>query len=860
MRISRVVTTKCANPRCSKLFTQRRTNQKYCSDGCRHNGSRTSVRTIDLKFRAIDGEGVLGFCSECTCAGPKHDDECKTKTVTRYRNEEAFTFLIYECEHFTEDEHGHPVCECGHSIYDHEHVYVLFCIHDKLYENTEGFTWLEILEILYADFEKHPDAAYIGFFLDYDKGQWLKPPFPEQRAWKLMSSKGRKLRTARNGKGRLRTYPVDVPVHRRVRSQARFWQINTIPGKVMTIRPKTCKCDEDWCTHYYDDKMMTICDVGSFFQKRFVDVINPKEWKEVPIPWTLVDYLEIKEGKDRRSVGILDYEMRHYCLKECWLLEEVMKLINKELVHLKVFLDKTQWFGPGQIAQQLLSRFGAPKRIDVEATIPDEILKRLGDSYFGGWFEIFVHGHIPVAVYEYDIKSSYPNNMRKLPCLGRYEFYTNDEGKKKLRFVPHGKWHHKKRSIKTIPLDELPPLQGIGRKTHQKPLRLVHAHLKGNNQYIGAALHREWGRNTILCPHETSGWYWTFELDQRIEAKFIHTVEVDEWIDFIPTCSCEPTLRDFADLYEERKNAKSGVKRTVLKLGVNSPYGKIAQSIGDPMFSNPFWASLITAMTRTDIAYAISTHPVGAKAVCKVATDAVYFMRDEHNSLPISEELGEWECINHEKLTITKPGFDYDEKAREQIRNHQDVEFKRRGVGREFAKYLFELDVQWSQWNPDKPWPEIRFPRTFPLISPSECLQHHCPVILGSLNDDEYYCEQWHRTGQTKASSENQDKQGSDPSHKRTKPYRDEEYQIWRTMPYDMPQYKIRAKVRNGMSQEIADKILKMSLMLQWDCESFPYQKSFGIAAEEDNDVFSIQGVNPDGPQVMEWKSYLGIK
>src|SRR6185312_6510244 len=52
------------------------------------------------------------------------------------------------------------------------------------------------------------------------------------------------------------------------------------------------------------------------------------------------------------------------------------------------------------------------------------LLDAARSSYYGGWFEIFAHGHIPEVTWEYDINSAYPAIISRLPCLshGRWEY------------------------------------------------------------------------------------------------------------------------------------------------------------------------------------------------------------------------------------------------------------------------------------------------------------------------------------------------------------------------------------------------------------------------------------------------------
>src|SRR5690606_895113 len=105
------------------------------------------------------------------------------------------------------------------------------------------------------------------------------------------------------------------------------------------------------------------------------------------------------------------------------------------------------------------------------------------------------------------------------------------------------------------------------------------------------------------------------------------------------------------------KNSSHG---KAYKLIYNSAYGKMAQSIGNPKYSNPIYASLITTGCRTMITHAIATHPKKTKDLLMVATDGVYF-RSPHPSLEIDKSrLGAWDESIKRNLTLFMPGIYWD--------------------------------------------------------------------------------------------------------------------------------------------------------------------------------------------------------
>jgi hypothetical protein len=92
-------------------------------------------------------------------------------------------------------------------------------------------------------------------------------------------------------------------------------------------------------------------------------------------------------------------------------------------------------------------------------------------------------------------------------------------------------------------------------------------------------------------------------------------------------CDHEPPLRHLEGLYQPRFGiGKDTPEGKAFKLVYNSVYGKFAQSVGEPVYGNPAYASLITRGCRTRILDAIATHPRRSAAVAMMATGGVYFL------------------------------------------------------------------------------------------------------------------------------------------------------------------------------------------------------------------------------------------
>ena len=545
---------------------------------------------------------------------------------------------------------------------------------------------------------------------------------------------------------------------------------------------------------------MYVCDTGPFFQSSFLDVINPKNWAEPLVSQAEFDTIE--RGKAKRDSAVLDQDMRRYMGLEIEVLSRVMSQLNSGFVKAGIKLKKDQWFGPGQAAQAWLKNVGGK---DLTGTrlrerIPSYALEAAQASYYGGWFELMIHGYVEGILYGYDINSAYPAVIAKLPCL------------------QHGVWSRCTRTS--------------GKRIHQPPetgFTLVHASVHGEDQHIGAMLHRDRHGN-ILRPSNTAGWYWLHELRAAERAGLIHWINIDEWIHYDP-CSCPPPLRGIRGLYDNRlqigKNTASG---KAYKIVYNSAYGKFAQSVGSPMFGNPVYASLITAGCRTQILDAIGTHPEGSKAVAMVATDGVYFT-SPHPRLPLSDALGDWDLTEHENMTLFKPGVYWDDKAREALRRELPAKFKARGVNsRAFSARLLDIDTQFKAWagrvpailpnEPGRPdWPKVSFPVPFSMVTVTQALQWDRWFQAGHVMHDKIL------------------KQDSDPVLKRD---------INRREAWDGKYFRSRPWW-HGIDDTEVGRI-----------ESYPYDKRFGRPGGiVDGDPIA-DSVNQDGPVVAAILTGLG--
>lgn len=553
-----------------------------------------------------------------------------------------------------------------------------------------------------------------------------------------------------------------------------------------------------------------ICDTGPFWQTSFLNVINPKKW-DTPV-CTEDEYALITKGKNDRgngySYGETTYfaDMQMYNVLENEILARVTTRLNQGLVNetIPIKLKRNEWYGPGRAAQTWMDMLharladsvavehnkyvarskakdpftqveraneGGLLNADVYMSMPSWFYDAAQASYYGGWFEQFMHGHVG-NVWEYDINSAYPFIIASLPCL-------------------HTTGDHNGRYEQGIGNDY--PTSTVERYT------LVRGSVQGSNPFVGAMPYRTRTGN-ILRPHVTKGWYWLHEIDAAKRAELVETIDVEEWVSYLP-CECPPPFNradiGIGRMYQMRldvgKNSPQGI---AAKLVYNSAYGKTAQSVGSPKYSNPVYASLITAGCRTLILEAIASHPNGASAVSMVATDGVYFT-SPHMGLPLDVgRLGAWDETVKTNLTQLMPGVYWDDKTRETIARAESPKMKSRGVNaKDLSTQIAHLDDLFADAHlslatgGEYEWPTITFHVKFLMDSAKLALQRGKWNTAGRVTH-----------GSTRSISSN-------PYTKRIPDaYRCPDTGITRTRPY-----------------------------AQWDTiESTPYQKAFGFVNPEE--------------------------
>ena len=370
----------------------------------------------------------------------------------------------------------------------------------------------------------------------------------------------------------------------------------------------------------------TIWETFGFFQKSFLKVI--KEFGVADsAELELIEASKEKRGDDDWSVGNVE---RDYCRLECILLARLLNRLRDYCSEAGIF--PRSWSGAGKLAAALHTLHKTPKARELEDKIPPEVMALANMAYYGGRFEISRTGMIKQKVYEYDIRSAYPDAMRQLPCL------------------LHGQWE--KLDAKQHPDGPLraPYIASL----HFKP-NLKSTVLRGRNANFGPLPIRS-KEGFLYWPLAGSGVYWSHEIESARRLGFdVHIL--GGW-QYVRNCECKPF--DWVEpLFDYRRSIGLSGAGYPIKLGVNSLYGKLAQRKGNGAFNNMVWAGLITAITRARLNDAIALAP---DQIVMVATDAVYSLKPLE--LYLGDWLGSWEQTILDELFIVQPGLYWDASKR----------------------------------------------------------------------------------------------------------------------------------------------------------------------------------------------------
>jgi hypothetical protein len=508
------------------------------------------------------------------------------------------------------------------------------------------------------------DVYYVGFSLGYDLSMLLGQ-LPKERFRKLYDRESRT-----RGERGFMSLPVDW---------RETYRMDWIPGKRFSV----------WLA---DDprKRFDVEDVVGCFQKSFLASI--RDWEVgTPDEVALIErFKSLRATFEDEDVG----EVREYNRLECVLLAEMMERVRTSANDSEI--HPTSWYGAGQLAQAVMRSRNVKANMRAE-TFPDEFERAADAAYFGGWFDTSRVGIFP-GVYEYDIGSAYPHAMRSLPCLAHCEVVHGAvEGAEQLVRVGWTPYHHNSPNGR-LEWGAFPMRHGTRERTDPR---------EGNRIFTPG---------TLWYPRNGEGWYWRREVDALDRREGYMLTILETW-SVVSHCSCRPF--SWVDrLYVERKRLGKSGKGKVLKLAMNSLYGKLAQSVGKPQFASIVWAGLVTSTTRAALQDAI--RHAGERNVLMIATDALYTAAPiPDGRLDVGSGLGQWEAAEHGRYMIVQPGLHY---------AYDSEQFKTRGIPSGVVREGVERLER--HWYSAERWKSFPFEITM-FMSPQLSYQFRQPDLMG---------------------------------------------------------------------------------------------------------------------------------
>jgi DNA polymerase type B, organellar and viral len=381
--------------------------------------------------------------------------------------------------------------------------------------------------------------------------------------------------------------------------QWRGWWLEWYPGKRFVIRRQ--------------NKVRTIWDAFPWYQSSYINAAGRSKLASQQEMEVII------AGKKKRGD---DYEHTlqeelAYAKVECRVLSRIQRHLFQTCED--VGLPLTVFDGPGSVAAKAMNKYKVKQH---KVDLPEEVTQAASQAYFGGRFEMTLHGRFE-KLYEYDIISAYPAGMRNLPCLSHGEWVHNDQPQNVPTELYHVRW--------TVSPDD--------------------TGLWGPFPVRGKDGMPVWS----FAGH---AWVWK---EEYLAAQWMGEMEITECWSFVPSCDHMPfTYID--EYYAQRAiwKADGDGREKVYKLVLNSGYGKVCQRVGSRPFHSWVWAGKITASARAQLLSAIRLNP---DAVVMTATDALYSRAPL--DLPVSHALGDWEAGSISNVLLVQPGFfRADEKTR----------------------------------------------------------------------------------------------------------------------------------------------------------------------------------------------------
>ena len=472
-------------------------------------------------------------------------------------------------------------------------------------KNNGGYlTSDEILEFLSELPYLLPNSIFVAYGFNYDVVQAIKD-LPEEKLWELQN--GMPYEQKDNKKY------VKSPYYT---VSYKNWKLFYIKGKKFSVTKK-------------GEKKKTCCifDVISFFQSSFIVACGG-------MPVSTEDMETIREGKAGRqsfTSDDVDY-CRRYTSAELRALNIVMNELRKGAQEENLF--PRAWHGPGALASRAMLNEGVRDHywpMEQEQEKAPDYQKWAFHAYFGGHVENTKIGVANEKLYGLDIRSAYPAGLVTLPSM------------------KNGKWiYHEKvteEQVKTM-----------------CAFSMIHIRTLCECNINIAPLPYRMKSGMIRYPTQTNGYYFAEEaraaLDYvdcpEMKRKAFEVLLLDAW-EFIPDLSQPKPFEYIQRYYDKRALIDSSNSRNkILKLVINSTYGKTAQKVGMtvPKDACIWYAGATTAHTRAQLLRVVMQYPNDTIAMM---TDGIVGRKPY--DVPLSRKLGEWEKEEHDSAIFVRSGI-----------------------------------------------------------------------------------------------------------------------------------------------------------------------------------------------------------
>lgn len=388
-----------------------------------------------------------------------------------------------------------------------------------------------------------------------------------------------------------------------------------------------------------------VWDMFSYFQGSFVKTIEK---------WNIGDdegrnFIKVMKKQRSHFVNVDPATIAKYCDLECKYGAEVFQKVLDYTRSIGLKLQR--YDGAGSVAAAMLKKHSIKDYMYHQINrLPDEVVL---SGYDGGRFDITAFGLCGNA-FERDINSAYPYQALHLPCLSC------------------GAWRYSPEYDERAPWAIWNASWNIDKSSLWSPF--PYRHSRG-----------------IYYLRNGSGWYWQNEVR---EAVALYPTSVQVHGGYIYEVNCDHQPFDFVQYYYDYRQQlvkKGNLAELLVKLGLNSLYGKLAQNVGHrgkvPSTQCYVWAGIITSNTRAMLLSSIRDDPDSALLV---ATDAVVRTK-EIDGVRDDPGLGGWKTTALPDLFIVGNGV-YQSRAKAQSGHWVTVKEKTRGYSPNFMREYDDND------------------------------------------------------------------------------------------------------------------------------------------------------------------------